>query len=258
MAYKVKEVADLVGVSVRTLHHYDEIGLLTPSSVSAAGYRLYSDRELERLQQILFFREIGFSLQEIKEVLDSPDFDRKSALAAHKEILLQKKKRLEDIIDTVEKTLESIEGGCKMSDKEMFEGFDTTPLEEHKKKYSQEAREKYGDEMVDASEKRVETYSQADWEKINARQTANIEQIVANMGNGPADPLVQEAIADTRQAICDYYYDCTPEIFRGLGDLYVMDERFTAYYEAYGTGLAAFMREAIHVYCDRLDAEANA
>lgn len=253
MAYKVKELADLVGVSVRTLHHYDEIGLLKPGGVSEAGYRLYSTQELERLQQILFFREIGFSLQEIKEILDSPNFDRKRALAAHKEILLQKKQRLEDIIDTVNKTILSIEGGTTMSEKEMFEGFSTEQYETHKKKYSKEARERYGDDIVDATEKRTDTYTKDDWAKINARQEANMKKILDNMQNGPADPLVQEAIADNRQVICDYYYDCTPEIFRGLGDLYVMDERFTEYYEKIKPGLAEFMRDAMHHYVDNLD-----
>ncbi|ARU60744.1 MerR family transcriptional regulator [Tumebacillus avium] len=253
MAYKVKELADLVGVSVRTLHHYDEIGLLKPGEVSEAGYRLYSTQELERLQQILFFREIGFSLQEIKEILDSPDFDRKRALAAHKEILLQKKQRLEDIIDTVNKTIASIEGGTAMSEKDMFEGFDMKQIEDHKKKYSQEARERYGDEVVDKTEKRVEGYTQDDWAKINARQGANMQKILDNMHNGPADPLVQEAVADNRQAITDYYYNCTPEIFRGLGDLYVMDERFTEFYEKIKPGLAEFMRDAMHYYVDNLD-----
>ncbi|TCP52190.1 DNA-binding transcriptional MerR regulator [Tumebacillus sp. BK434] len=253
MAYKVKELADLVGVSVRTLHHYDEIGLLKPGEVSAAGYRLYAAQELERLQQILFFREIGFSLQEIKDTLDSPDFDRKRALAAHKEILLQKKQRLEDIIDTVNKTIASIEGGPTMSEKEMFGGFDMKQIQDHKNKYSKEARERYGDEIVEKAEKKADSYSQDDWAKINARQEANMKQILDNMHNGPADPLVQEAIADSRQAITDYYYDCTPEIFRGLGDLYVLDERFTEFYEKIKPGLAEFMRDAMHHYVDNLD-----
>jgi DNA-binding transcriptional MerR regulator len=113
VAYKVKEVADLPGVSVRTLHHYDQIGLLVPKSANPSGYRFYTDSELERLQQILFFREIGFSLQKIKTFLDSPEFDRKRALEAHKELLPDKKKRLEDIIDTVTLTLQSIEVGSK-------------------------------------------------------------------------------------------------------------------------------------------------
>lgn len=124
MPYKVKEVADLAGVSVRTLHHYDEIGLLTPESVTTAGYRLYSERELERLQQILFFKEIGFPLQEIKTILDSPGFDRERALIAHRELLIEKKKRLEDLINTVDKTIDAVKGGIVMDKKDMFEGFD--------------------------------------------------------------------------------------------------------------------------------------
>ncbi|WP_231506340.1 MerR family transcriptional regulator [Paenibacillus sp. UNC451MF] len=105
MAYKIKEVADLAGVSVRTLHHYDEIGLLVPDSVNQAGYRTYTDHELERLQQILFFREIGFSLKEIKDIMDHPEFDRKQALKAHQELLIEKKRRLDSIIATVNKTI---------------------------------------------------------------------------------------------------------------------------------------------------------
>lgn len=136
MKYKVKEVAEFVGVSIATLHHYDKIGLLSPESVNQAGYRLYTDYELERLQQILFFKEMGFSLKEIQKNLDHSDFDRKRALEVHLDVLLQKKKRLEDIINTVYKTIESINGGMKMNPKDMFEGFDITDIEESKKKYA--------------------------------------------------------------------------------------------------------------------------
>lgn len=252
VSYKVKEVADLVGVSVRTLHHYDEIGLLTPESVNQAGYRLYSDRELERLQQILFFREIGFSLQEIKKILDDPDFDRKRALQSHKELLLEKKKRLEAIIETVDKTIESIEGGYEMSKKDMFEGFDMTPIEEHKRKYAAEARQKYGDAVMDAVEKRTDNYTKDDWAQIMAKSGSIFAKVIAAMDRGPADPQVQEAVGELRQWITDHFYDCTTEIFRGLGDLYVTDERFTANIDKYKPGLAAFLREAMHIYCDRL------
>jgi DNA-binding transcriptional MerR regulator len=252
MTYKVKEVADWVGVSVRTLHHYDEIGLLQPESVNHAGYRLYTDRELERLQQILFFRELGFSLQEIKAFLDSPDFDRKRALESHKTLLLQKKKRLNDIINTVNQTLQSLEGGNEMSKQEMFEGFDMTPIEEHKKQYSAEARLKYGDNVMDESEKKTNAYSKEDWAKIFAKTEAIYAKIIASMDNGPADPQVQKGVGALRQSITDHYYNCTPEIFRGLGDLYVMDERFTANIDKYHEGLAAFLQKAMHYYCDEL------
>jgi DNA-binding transcriptional MerR regulator len=254
MPYKVKEVADLVGISIRTLHHYDQIGLLAPESVNQAGYRLYTDRELERLQQILFFREIGFALPDIKTILDSPGFDRKIALEAHKELLLEKKQRLEHIIDTVNQTIQSIEGGTPMSNKEMFEGFDMTPIEEHKMKYAAEARHKYGDATMDAVEERTNKYSKGEWAAIMAESGDIYTRIVARMDKGPADPEVQEAVASIRQWITKNFYDCTPEIFRGLGDLYAMDERFTANIDKYKEGLASFLREAMHIYCDNLAA----
>ena len=144
MPYKVKEVGDLAGISVRALHHYDRIGLLKPEAVAPSGYRLYSDRDLQRLQQILFFKEIGFNLDEIREILDRPDFDRSRALRAHKELLAEKKRRLEEIIRTVDKTLSAMEGGCPMEKKEMFEGFDLAEIEKHQAKYADEVRRTYG------------------------------------------------------------------------------------------------------------------
>jgi hypothetical protein len=168
--------------------------------------------------------------------------------------LIEKKKRLEDIIDTVNKTIQSIEGGTRMNNQEMFEGFDMTPIEEHKKKYAAEARQKYGDAVVDAVEKRTEKYTKEDWATITAKQGSLYARIIAAMDRGPADPEVQAAVHELRQLITDYFYDCTPEIFRGLGDLYVQDERFTANIDKFQKGLSAFLRDAMHVYCDKLDA----
>ncbi|WP_164545672.1 MerR family transcriptional regulator [Paenibacillus albus] len=136
MLYKVKEVAEMVGVSIRTLHHYDEIDLLTPGAVNPFGHRLYTDRELERLQQILFFRELGFPLDEIRRLMDSPDYDRKRTLDKHMELLFQKKQRLDDIIGTVIKTIQSMEGGYTMSAQEMFSGFDFKAIEADMNKYT--------------------------------------------------------------------------------------------------------------------------
>jgi DNA-binding transcriptional MerR regulator len=166
MPYKVKEVAEWAGVSVRTLHHYDQIGLLKPESVTPAGYRLYTDADLERLQQILFLKEIVFTLREIKNILDNPNFDRKRALQSHKELLMEKKKRLEEIITTVDKTILSLEGEVQMDIKEMFEGFDMTEIEKHKEKYADEARQLYGKEIVEATEKRTSGYTKDDWAAI--------------------------------------------------------------------------------------------
>jgi DNA-binding transcriptional MerR regulator len=254
MPYRVKEVAEMAGVSVRTLHHYDQIGLLKPESVTPAGYRLYSDTNLERLQQILFFKEIGFELQEIKRILDSPGFDRKRALQSHKELLMEKRKRLEEIIQTVEKTLRSLEGEVRMDKKEMFGGFDMTEIEKHREKYAEEARQLYGREIVEETEKRTSGYTKEDWAAIMGRWEEIYQKIIAAMDKGPADPQVQEGVGELRQHITRYFYDCTPEIFRGLGELYVADERFTANIDKYQKGLAEFLRQAIHIYCDQVKA----
>jgi len=252
MSHKVKEVSKLVGVSVRTLHHYDEIDLLKPEFVSAAGYRLYSDSDLERLQQILFFKELDFNLQEIKNILDNPGFDRKEALKTHKSLLIEKKLRLERLIESVDKTMISIEGGVEMSKKEMFNGFDMTEIEKHKEKYAEETKIKYGDsDAYKESMKKTSKYTKEDWDRIKASKEKIDARIIANMDKGPADSTVQEGIAELRQGITDNYYNCTLEIFRGLGELYVNDERFTKNIDKNKPGYAKFLNEAINYYCDK-------
>lgn len=251
MAFKVKEVADLVGVSVRTLHHYHQIGLLTPESLSPAGYRLYTDRNLEKLQQILFFKEIGFDLHEIKKILDSPGFNRRHALYTHRELLLKKKNRLEEIIRTVEKTISAMEGEMIMDQKEMFSGFDMSEIEEHQAQYAEETKQKYGNsDAYQESLKKTTKYTKEDWAKIMGDASRIYQKIAALMDKGPADPEVQKAVGEWRRHITNNYYNCTLEIFRGLGDLYVDDQRFTKNIDKVKPGLAMFLREAIRVYCD--------
>lgn len=251
MSFKVNQVSKLVGASVRTLHHYDKIGLLHPEFVTAAGYRLYSDSNLERLQQILFFKELDFNLQEIKNIVDSPDFDRKKALEAHKNLLMEKKTRLEKLIESVDKTMEAIEGGREMSKKEMFDGFDMTEIEKHKEKYAEETKEKYGEsDAYKESKRKTSKYSKEDWARIMIKNEEINKKIIANMDKGPADPIVQEGVAELRQHITDSYYNCTLEIFSGLGGLYVGDQRFTANLDKWKEGYAKFLSEAIHYYCD--------
>lgn len=251
MSYKVKQVSKLVGVSVRTLHHYDEIGLLTPEFVTAARYRLYSDEDLERLQQILFFKELDFNLQEIKNILDTPGFDKKKALYTHKELLIEKKKRIERLITSVEKTLESVENGIEINKKDMFDGFDMIEIEKHKERYAEETKEKYGSsEAYKESVRRTSKYTKEDWARIYAESEDINRKIMNNMDKGPKDPVVQEGVAKLRQHITDSYYNCTIEIFRGLGDLYVQDERFAKNIDKDKPGYAEFLREAMHYYCD--------
>lgn len=249
MSYTVKTVSELAGISIRTLHHYDVIGLLRPGRATTSGYRIYTEADLERLQQILFLRELGFRLQEIKETIDSPGFDRKQALLDHKQVLLAQQNRLGQLIRTIDRTIEAMERGIPMNGKDMFDGFDPA-------KYEEEARRQWGNSPAWAeSQQRTKKYTRADWDTIQ-REGKGIEQRIASlMHHGPSHPEVQEWIGKHHKLINDRFYTCTTEIYRGLGDLYVQDERFAAHYEKIKPGMAKFMQAAIHAYCDELASE---
>lgn len=243
----------MAGISVRMLHHYDKIGLLDPESVSAAGYRLYSDENLDRLQQILFFKELNFPLQEIKIILDSPNFNKKEALETHRQLLLEKKLRLEKIIQSVDKTINSMEGEFKMDKKEILNVFSMTEIEEHQRKYSEEVKEKYGNTSAyKESNEKTSKYTKEDWSNIMKDWDIIYKKLANLMDKNPDDKEVQEYIHQSREHISKNFYDCTPEIFRGLGEIYVNDERFTANIDKYKTGLSKFLRDAINVYCDNI------
>lgn len=241
MAMKVKEVADLVGVSVRTLHHYDEIGLLIPDQTTESGYRLYSDENLELLQQILFFKELGFSLQSIKEIVHSPTFDRQKALQMHHEMLLEKRRRLDQMIDTVEKTIRHYKGEIQMSNQEKFEGFDF-----RSNPYEQEARERWGDEAVDRANQKAAQMTQEDQQRIN-----DLYFHLASIRHMAPDSEEAQAGITEWYSLLQSFGTYTPEMFRGLGQMYVADERFTQNIDKFGEGLAQFMCDAMGIYADR-------
>ncbi|HNY10477.1 MAG TPA: MerR family transcriptional regulator [Candidatus Wallbacteria bacterium] len=250
MSYTVKDVAELSGVSIRTLHHYDNIGLLAPAGKSEAGYRQYSDEDLEKLQQILFFRELDFALAEIASIIENPDFDRRQALIGHKTALVRKKERLEAMIRSCDQTIKAIERGKNMQKKEMFDGFDETKIEEYRK----EAREKYGKKEVDECEARTSKYTKGDWSEVNALANDIYEKIAGFMRKkiSPSAAEVQKQVARHFSMINEKFYTCAPEVYRGLGDLYVDDDRFASFYDKFENGLAKYMREAMHAYCDAL------
>ncbi|WP_228409532.1 MerR family transcriptional regulator [Radiobacillus deserti] len=254
--YRIKEVAKMAGISVRTLHYYDRIGLLRPEEVKENGYRYYSDEDCARLQQILFFKELGFSLKNIQATIDRPDFDRRKALMNHQKLLEEKKQRLEKILQSVEKTIESLDGGKQMSIEEMFEPFDMKKIEEHQKKYEQESKELYGHtDAYKESARRVKQYTEEDWRRIKEQNDEIYGGLIRLINHDPRDVEVQSLIGRYRQSITDYFYECTPEIFRGLGGLYISDERFRKNIDQYQHGLAAFMSKAIEVYCDQLESK---
>lgn len=247
MTYTVKSVSEIAGISIRTLHYYDQIDLFKPEAISEAGYRLYSDHNLERLQEILFFRELGFDLKEIKNILDSPEYDREQALLSHKALLIEKKRRIEDLIISVEKTLNSIKGVKTMTKKEMFSGFDDKQMEEYKK----EAKARWPKKFAE-SEKKMANYTKNDMDNIHIEMGSIRDRVASLMNKGINDSEVQKVIAEYYQYINDTFYTCSPEMFEGLGQMYVDDQHFTVYYENAKTGLAEFMRDAMKIYADKI------
>lgn len=239
----VHEVEKLAGVSVRTLHYYDEIGLLRPSKITDAGYRLYDDTALARLQQILFFRELDFPLAKIREILDNPAFDQQRALRSHKELLLLKKQRLERLITLVDSTLK---GESDMS----FKEFDMSEIEKAQKQYAEEAKQRWGTtDAYTESTKRTSSYNKEDWARISEEGDKIFKALAAHMGEDPSSPAVQKLVADWQDYISRNFYACTREILAGLGEMYVCDERFQKNIDKHGKGLAQFLSDAIKVYC---------
>lgn len=236
----VKQVSQLVGVSVRTLHHYDEIGLLTPDHVTEAGYRQYSEDNLQTLQHILFFKELGFSLKEIRRIMQSPDFNTFEALQLQKRSLLAKREQLEQMIATIDRTIAHVKGELQMSTEEKFAGlqWDINP-------YEQEAREKWGDKAVDDSKQRIGKLTHQQKAEIQQQWNEIYQGLAARIGT-PVDS--EETLALTKRwyellnsDFGTYSYDA----FIGLGQMYVQDERFTANIDKYGQGLAQYMSEAM-------------
>ncbi|MCY1713693.1 MerR family transcriptional regulator [Caproiciproducens galactitolivorans] len=240
---KINEVAKLTGVTVRTLHYYDEIGLLKPTETTESGYRIYDESALVKLQQILFFRELGFPLDEIRKILSSRSFDPSKALKNHKDLLTKKRDRLNHLIDLTDKIMK---GETTMS----FQEFDTTEIENTKKKYAEEAKKRWG--TTDAyreSEKKAANYKKEDWQKIEAESGA-ILKAFSEVREKPADCAeAQELVKRWQDFISAKFYACTKEILAGLGQMYTADERFRKNIDQYGSGTAEFLAKAIAVYC---------
>ncbi|WP_141432105.1 MerR family transcriptional regulator [Bacillus sp. 03113] len=245
MTMRVKEVADLVGISVRTLHHYDEIGLLTPEETTEAGYRLYSDENLSTLQQILFFKELGFPLKKIQEMITSSSFNREEALILQRKMLLEKRNRLDQMISTIEKTIQHTRGEIEMSNKEKFEGFDFSY-----NPYEKEARERWGDQAVDTSNAKIESMSKKEQNDLANQMNIVYKNLAALRHTNPGSSNAQAAIEEWFQLL-NQFGNYSLEAFKGLGQMYVDDERFTKNIDQFGEGLANFMCDAMEIYADQ-------
>jgi DNA-binding transcriptional MerR regulator len=245
MGYTVGDLAKLAHISVRALHHYDEIGLLAPSGRSQAGYRLYTDRDLERLQQVLFFRELGFALEDIRRILSDPGFDRKKALVAQRALLVEKAERFGAMVALVDKALDALKKGNIMDKNEMFEGLG---------EYEQEAKTRWGGSAeYTESARRTKRYTKEDWKTIRAEWDATLEGFAQALAAGvaPTDPHAMDAAERARLHIDRWFYPCSHEMHAALGGMYVTDARFADNYERKAAGLAQFVCDAIRANAAR-------
>lgn len=249
MEYTVQKLASLSGVSARTLRYYDEIGLLKPARVNSSGYRIYGGSEVEKLQQILFYRELGMSLEDISDILADPGFNSIAALRDHREKLACKRSVLDKLIANVDRTLAEKEGGIKMTDAEKFEGFKKELIAENERKYGKEAREKYGSEQIDKSNEKLKGMSQEQYDKAQRLASDVMLTLEEAFETGdPAGKAAQKAADLHRQWLCCYWDTYSKEAHAGLARMYTEDERFTAYYDKKQPGMAAFLRDAILIY----------
>jgi len=245
--YTIGQLAALAGITVRTLHHYDHIGLLSPGSRDENGYRRYNFSDLLLLQQILFFKELDFPLKEIKNILNNPTTDPLVLLQQHQKNLEMRIDRLKILEKTLQKTIQTYmkKETMPLTDAELYEGFS----EEKISRYNREVREIYNPQLVDKVDKKVRNMSKTQWKKIQ-QEGAHIAQNLATlMNHDPTDPEVQSWIARQHTWI-ENFYPAPADVFQGLGELYATDPEFRAFYDHYKPGLADFMREAMQLYAE--------
>lgn len=248
MPWTVGEAAEIAKVSVRTLHHYDAIGLLGPSGRSPAGYRLYEPADLEQLHQILLFRELGFALPDIHRIMLDPAFDRAEALRAQQTLLAEKARRTASMLAAIDTALASAEKGTTMTDQErtdmfgeLFDGFNPDD-------YEVEVRERWGDtEAYKQSAERTKRYTEADWAQIKTEMDENAAAFVALMEAGvPSDSPEAMALAEAkREHISKWFYDCPIEFYVNMAAIWVNDSRFTKNIDNAKPGLATYQYAAV-------------
>lgn len=249
MEYTIKKLAQLSGVTVRTLRYYDQIGLLKPARINSSGYRIYGEAEVDRLQHILFYRELEVPLESIQVILDDPSFDKTTALQSHYTKLQQKRDRLDTILATIEKTIAYQERGIPMQDNEKFNGMKEKMIEENERTYGADIREKYGDEIINASKAKLRGLSQEKYEAMQALEHNLLSLLQKAYTTGdPSSEDAQELAARHKEWLLYSWPSYSKKAHAGLAEMYVADERFTAYYDQHVKGGTAFLRDAILIY----------
>lgn len=249
MEYTIQKLAKLAGISTRTLRYYDEIGLLKPARINSSGYRIYGSKEVDILQQIMFYRNMGVELSSIKQILQTKGFDELKALEGHLEYLLEKREQLDLLIKNVSKSINSKKEGVTMKDNEKFDGFKKKLIEENEEKYGGEIRSKYTDQVIDESNQKLLQMSKEQYEDFKKLEQEILDTLnKAFKTKNPQGELAQKAVQLHRQWLEYTWSTYSKEAHAGLAAMYVEDERFRSYYDKNQPGLAAFLKEAIDIY----------
>lgn len=250
MEYTIQQLAKLSGVSTRTLRYYDEIDLLKPARTNEAGYRFYGQHEVDILQQILFYRALDMKLVTIHNIIHAPDFQHTAALKTHRDALLQRKKQLDQLLKTVEQTIQSIEGERPMTNEEKFDGFKEQLIDENEKQYGKEIRANYGQETVDASNAKFRNLTEEQYKAMQQLEQQLFERLKEAMAIGDAKNDVSMEVAELHKRWLSFSWpQYTKEAHAGLAQMYVADDRFTAYYDKHvSVGATQFLHDVIREY----------
>lgn len=249
MEYSINELSKLAKVSKRTLRYYDEINLLNPKRINSSGYRIYGENEIDQLQQILFYKEMGFKLEEIRKIITSPSFEILNSLVNHKKELIEKRNQINLLIENVEKTIAHKKGEIYMSNKEKFEGFKKELVDKNEEKYGKEIRKNYGNDQVDAANKKILGLSEEEYKEFESLSQEIIVKLKEAMEDGrPHGQKAQEACELHKKWLGYTWSFYTKEAHMGLGEMYVADDRFKKYYDDNKEGMAVFFRDALKIY----------
>ena len=250
MWYTVNKLAKLANVSTRTLRYYDEIGLLKPNRIDSNGYRLYGQNEVDKLQQILFYRELGLRLEDIGKLINSKEFDRDKALTDHLNALITERERINTLITNVTRTISASKGEITMGNEEKFEGFKQNLISENEKKYGKEIRGKYGDDKINKSNAKIKGMTEEQYAEVEKLSLEVNELLKAAIVTGdPSCELAHKLCETHKKWLCYFWDSYSKEAHMGLAQMYVDDHRFTAYYDTIAPGSAEFLRDAILNYC---------
>lgn len=232
MEYTVNQLADIAGVSKRTLRYYDEIGLLKQKFINESGYRIYSDNEIDLLQQILFYRSMDMKLNEIKEIILSPNYNVEDALEEQRVKLLEKRKQIDLILSNIEKTISHRKGEIKMTNHEKFEGFKKDKIQENEKSYGKEIREKYGDDEIEKSNQKFMNLSKEEYQRMLQTEEELITALKEVMNTNDLDSEVAKTVFEKHKGWLSFTWSFySKEAHINLASMYVEDERFRSYYE---------------------------